>query len=449
MGHPLTLTVSRDSLHEYVDVPDLSVEIEPPTGAKLTRALTARPLVIGSAPDADVLVKDPSMSRLHCEISMRPEGVVIRDLKSKNGTSIRGVRVMEAELTPGEPASVGRTSITLVASGKSERVQLSAEMKFGQAVGQTPAMRLMFETLRRAANADVSVMLLGESGTGKEVLARGLHEEGPRKKEPFVVFDCSAVAPTLIESELFGYTKGAFTGADKAREGLLVAANKGTIFLDEVGELPLELQAKLLRALETREVRPVGANEYQRFDARVVCATHRDLRARIAAGSFREDLYFRLAVVVVDIPPLRERKDDIPVLVERFLRGQTPPKSLSDLPPNAMELLKSHHWPGNVRELWNTVTRLVLFPNLGQAAIQSSEAGLKLSAALDAVSHLPLREAREMMVEEFEHAYLVEKLRQHNDNVTQVAATIGVSRQFLYRLLNRYGLRGEGADSGA
>jgi DNA-binding NtrC family response regulator len=247
-----------------------------------------------------------------------------------------------------------------------------------------------------------------------------------------------------------------------AHQGLLEQADGGTLFIDEVGELPLELQPKLLRALEARQVRRIGATEWRAFDTRVVAATHRDLRARVADGTFRQDLYYRLAVVEVHVPALREHKDDIPLLVERFLTAHVPPRSLADLPPHALELLAAHDWPGNVRELRNTVMRLVLFPNLVEEAIGAARAprpaetpppaptsGAPLPAPKDegsplgALLLLPLREARELVVEQFERAYMTVKLGEHNGNISRVADAIGVSRQFVYRLIDRYALRGE------
>jgi transcriptional regulator with PAS, ATPase and Fis domain len=336
-------------------------------------------------------------------------------------------------------------------------------------------MRALFARLERVAPAPETVLLLGESGTGKEVLARAIHAASPRKDGPFVVFDCSAVAPSLVEAELFGHVRGAFTGAVAGHAGLFEQADGGTIFIDEVGELPLDLQPKLLRALEARQVRRVGSSEWRAVDVRVIAATHRNLRARVAEGQFRQDLHYRLAVVEVHVPALRERKEDIPALVERFLATHSPPRALADLPPHALDLLMAHDWPGNVRELRNVVARLVLFPDF---ALEALGAGLAPAAAspapaagerarasappsaparvgpepesahrapaddLGPLINLPLREAKEMLLEQFERRYLAVKLREHGGNISRTADAIGISRQSVHRLIDRYGLRG-------
>ncbi len=274
--------------------------------------------------------------------------------------------------------------------------------------------------------------------------------------------DCGAIAANLVEGELFGHVRGAFTGAATARPGLLELANGGTLFIDELGELPLDLQPKLLRAIESRQLRRLGASEWQPFDARIIAATHRNLRAKATDGSFREDLYYRLAVVEVHAPALRERKDDIEMLVELFLAARDPPCALAELPPNTLSLLQAYDWPGNVRELRNMVARMVLFPELiaeligplvrsalpaprpsspVEAEPSAEDAESAEDARLGRLLSLPLPEAREVVLEQLERSYVAAKLRQHKGNISRAADAMGVSRQLVHRLIERYNLR--------
>jgi transcriptional regulator with PAS, ATPase and Fis domain len=443
-----TLTTLRANA---VELPALLLVASPPKGKDVQVALGVSPLVVGSSPDCDVVLDDPRASRRHCEIALTARGVVIRDLGSKNGTLIADVPFVEALLPIGKRVTVGGSMLVVKAAGAPTIVPLSTAARFGEALGGSIPMRALFARLERAAATAETILLLGESGTGKELLARGIHDASPRRQGPFVVLDCAAIAPNLLEAELFGYMRGAFTGAAQARAGLFEQAHGGTLFVDEIGELPLELQPKLLRALEARQARRLGATGYVSFDVRVVAATHRDLRSRVASGAFREDLYYRLAVVEAIVPPLRERRDDIPLLVERFLAAHQPPRALSDLPPNALEMLKAHAWPGNVRELRNTVARLTLFPDLGEQAISPAVAtphapgapapASAASEPLGDLARLGLREARDVVVEQFERAYLAAKLREHGGNVSRAADSMGISRQLVYRMLERYGMR--------
>lgn len=433
---------------DSVELPNLRVVLVPARGKKLEAPLGLSPIVVGSDPECDLLAVDPRVSRKHCEVRRDGGAVLVRDLGSKNGTFIDGVAIREAYIEPKRTVTLGGARLMLEASRGSARLPLSRGVQFGKALGASVPMRALFANLERAAQTDETVVLLGESGTGKELLARGVHDFSMRRTGPFIVFDCSAVAPTMLEAELFGYVKGAFTGAIQSHAGVFEQAHGGTLFIDELGELPPELQPKLLRALEARQVRRIGATEWMHVDVRIVAATHRDLRARVASGQFREDLYYRLAVVEAWVPPLRDRRDDIPLLVDHFLAGMSPRRSWADLPPNAPELLRAHEWPGNVRELRNTVARLILFPQSGP---QSSPPGQPQSptprpSAFDGASHaqsllgLPLKEAREVMVEQFERSYIKAKLGEHASNVSRAAEAMGVSRQFLHRLMERYGI---------
>jgi transcriptional regulator with PAS, ATPase and Fis domain len=435
-----TLTIARRSGVESVELPGARVVLTHEDGSEEVAPLGLEAVWVGTSAECRLVAKDPNVSRMHCRLALSPDGVAIRDPGSKNGTWVGGLRIREAILPVGEAVTIGRSTVRVDLGGKGESVPLAREARFGEARGKSTLMRALFAKLARAAQGESSVLLLGESGTGKELLARAVHDESPRKERPFVVLDCSAIAPTLIEAELFGHVKGAFTGAEQGRAGYFEAADGGTIFLDEVGELPLELQPRLLRAIEAKEIRPVGGQEFRRTDVRVVAATHRDLAARVASGSFRQDLYYRLAVVELSVPPLRDRKEDIPLLVDHFLRSETPPRALADLGPNALELLAAHDWPGNVRELRNTIARLLLFPDLGQEALGPSRGD---EGPLGRLGKLPLREARDALVADFEARYLALKLAEAKGSVSALAQAIGVSRQFAYRLLERYGL---GAD---
>jgi transcriptional regulator with PAS, ATPase and Fis domain len=418
-------------------IPSLEVCVTGPDGAEIVAPLGMDPLVVGSSPECDVVVDDAHVSRKHCVITLADAGVVLRDLDSKNGTFVGELEIHEVVLRPGVVARVGQWRLALRVTGAPREVPLSGSARFGEAVGGTLGMRALFARLEVAAATQETVLLVGESGTGKELLARAVHDASPRREGPFVVFDCSAVAPTLIESELFGFVKGAFTGADRDRAGIFEQAHGGTLFLDEVGELPWDLQPKLLRALEARQSRRVGANAWQPFDARIVAATHRDLAASMKGGTFRQDLYYRLAVLEARVPPLRERRDDIELLVERFLAAQSPPLTVHDLPPGSVAMLRTHDWPGNVRELRNALARMIVFQDAGQEALEAPGTG-----GPDALLRLPLREARQQVIERFERTYIEAQLEAHGGNVTRAAEAVGVSRQFLHRLMERYRTRG-------
>jgi DNA-binding NtrC family response regulator len=402
--------------------------------------LEVAPIVVGTHADCDIVLTDPRVSRRHCRLSLDARGVLIEDLSSKNGTWVAGVEVDKARVGLNVPVLVGDTRLVVRPSGGTVVVPLSHDTHFGDAIGASIAMRTLFARLERARDADLTVLLLGESGTGKELLAQGIHASSQRADGPFVPFDCSAVPPTLMEAELFGHVRGAFTGANTDRRGVLGEADGGTLFLDEIGDLPVDLQPKLLRALESREYRPVGGRAYLSFDARVVAATHRPLRQGVANGTFRQDLYYRLAVVEARVPPLRERRDDIELLVQRFLETQTPPRSIRDLPQGALALLQGHDWPGNVRELKNAVSRLLLFPEASALDFHDDVHG-EASTTSSLPLHLPLREAREQVVDAFERAYLVAKLTETGGNVSRAADAMGVSRQFVHRLMDRYDVR--------
>jgi transcriptional regulator with PAS, ATPase and Fis domain len=369
------------------------------------------------------------------------DGVQVIDLKSSNGTFISGNRVERMVVRREGTLTVGRTSLRISVFEETLGQANTQRTTFGRAIGISEGMRRLFGLLERVAPTRSTVLLLGETGTGKELLAEGVHLESPRREGPFVVVDCGAVAPTLFESELFGHVKGAFTGAHTARKGAFEEAHGGTIFLDEIGELPLDLQPKLLRALERGTIRPVGDDTERNVDVRVVAATHRNLLAEVEAGRFRRDLYFRLAVVVARVPPLRERLDDLPVLVEALLK-QLQRDDVS-LPPSLFDRFRAHSWPGNVRELRNVLERAlveaVLHPD-----VASNEARAKAKAVSPAeLTELEFKEAKDRLVDTFTRDYISALFERHQGNVSAVARAAGLNRNYVRELIVRYKLRPE------
>jgi DNA-binding NtrC family response regulator len=307
-------------------------------------------------------------------------------------------------------------------------------------------MRQVMAQARKVSQSDISVLLLGETGCGKEVVARAIHENSRRARGPFEIVDCGAMQPTLVGSELFGHEKGAFTGADSQHVGAFERANGGTVFLDEIGELPAALQAALLGALERKAIRRLGGKTQIRFDARVISATHRDLRAEVNDGTFRQDLFFRLAVVVLRLPALRDRREDIPLLVEHFVRAQGEQGPIEDLfPPRVMDTLIRHRWPGNVRELKNAVEAALVMGEPRHLDDEPSEARATStggpSIAVDAWLGRALPDARAGITEAFENVYLRDLLERTEGNVTQAAELAKVDRSYLSRLIRRHGIR--------
>ncbi|MCC6751770.1 MAG: sigma 54-dependent Fis family transcriptional regulator [Deltaproteobacteria bacterium] len=395
-------------------------------------------MVVGTHPSADVVLSDRTVSRFHCELRLENGQPVLTDLGSRNGTRLSGLRVFRAPPEDGAVIQVGRTELRFELAQDKVQVPASDRTSFGRLRGQSLAMRALFLRLERAAATDSTVLVEGETGTGKELTAEAIHLESARRHGPFVVLDCGALPPQLLASELMGHERGAFTGADAARQGALVAADGGTLFLDEIGELDRELQPHLLRALERREVKPVGATRYFPVDVRIVAATNRDLRAEVNAGRFRSDLYYRLAVIQVHLPPLRERTDDLPLLVEDILAqlGVTDLDAYPYLRSSAfLNRLSRAPWPGNVRELRNYVEQCLVLE--GHAAPIAERPLPGDAARLDQ----PLSSAREAWVAEFERRYLEGQLRAHGGNASAAARAAGVDRSHFYRLLWRHGLK--------
>ncbi|EKD46978.1 MAG: hypothetical protein ACD_66C00270G0005 [uncultured bacterium] len=409
---------------------------------------------IGKKADNDIVINDKTVSRYHLEIQSTEDSYLMKDLGSTNGTYINGSRIKEGFLSPGDILTVGNTKLEFQAFNEKIQMEPSKNNFFGAMVGVSRKMRQIFGILERISPTMATVIIEGETGTGKELVARAIHDNSPRKNNPFVVFDCSAVAPNLIESELFGHTKGSFTGAVKDRKGAFEQANTGTIFLDEIGELPLDLQPKLLRALESREIKRVGSTQPVNLEIRVICATNRDLKKEVEEGRFREDLYYRLSVVKIQLPPLRERSEDIPLIAETILSHARYNKKAdgtfyaNKVEDDAIKTLQRYQWPGNVRELNNILERAVSFSENGiingahlnfifSEATQEDEATVRM-AAVDL--NLPFKEAKQKIVESFEKEYLEDLLKRNKNNVSRAAREAKIDRKHLRNLLVKYGI---------
>lgn len=326
--------------------------------------------------------------------------------------------------------------------------QVKRQFGFEKLVGTAPAMRTVFETLQKVAETDLTVLVRGESGTGKELVAQALHNRSQRGNRPFVAVNCAAISRELVESELFGHEKGAFTGADARRKGRFEAAEGGTIFLDEIGDMPAETQAKVLRVLQERSFERVGGTEPIEVDVRVVAATHRNLEEDVKEGRFREDLYYRLKVVEIELPPLRERREDVPALTQRFLDDVTERlgRDKKQLSEAALGRLVRHDWPGNVRELQNVIEQAVVLASgaeIGAADLNLPEPGVGSASGGADVAGLPFSDAKRRTVEHFERSYLLAALREHDGNISRTAEAIGMVRQSLQQKIRELDLRSE------
>ncbi len=422
---------------------NIEVTAGPDTGRRVR--VDSPTFVIGSGEGADLRLSDPTVSREQLRLSLLPTGVHLRDEGSRNGTWIGGLRIADATVGNDIGLEMGTTALMLHIESGPLDLPLSEGTSFGDAIGVSTAMRHLFAVLERVATSDATVLLEGESGVGKEVLAQAVHAQSARASGPFVALDCGAIPATLIESELFGHERGAFTGAVEARKGAFEQANGGTIFLDEIGELALELQPKLLRVLEQREVRPIGARAARPLDLRVVAATNRRLLEAANKGEFRRDLFYRLAVARVVVPPLRDRRDDILPLARRFLRVATG-NPAAEFEPELAALLLSYAWPGNVRELRNVVDRHAV---LGVRDVEGLfDAGKSALGQNEDLALLPFHEARRRVLDRFERAYLPQVLERAGGVVSRAAELAEVARPSLYRMLERLRIASERDPSG-
>jgi DNA-binding NtrC family response regulator len=409
-------------------------------------------ITFGSGTAVDVRLADATVSRRHLMVIPSAAGVVVRDLGSTNGSFVRGARFQELVLGFGIEIQIGQTHIKYVPEEETVEVPPLETERFGGLVGRDPKMRQLFRLIGDIAATDTTVLIEGETGTGKELLAEEIHRASQRRAGPFVVFDCGAVPRDLIESALFGHVRGAFTGAIADRRGAFAEANGGTLFLDEIGELALEMQPTLLRALDKRAVRPVGGQSSQSHSVRVVAATNRDLRAEVASRRFREDLYYRLAVFRVSVPALRERREDVPLLVQSFVEELAGDRGLSlQVRSGDMEQLMRHPFPGNVRELRNLVERACAMSRGDTLDFEGFlEGGATPTPGVAGVDFdMPFKQAKAQVVDEFERAYLERLLDRHQGNLSAAARSADLDRKHLRELLRKHGLASGGGDEGA
>lgn len=408
--------------------------------AGLEQASTRAEFSVGAGEGNSLVLQDSAVSRHHFTITVAERGFLLRDLDSTNGTYLAGFRVESAYLEPGASISAGVTMLVFDPLDEELQEPLSQQIRFGDVLGKSVVMRRIFGLLTRIARSDATVLLEGETGTGKGLFARTIHKTSDRAAGPFVVVDCGSIPPTLIESELFGYVKGAFTGATEDRPGAFESARGGTIFLDEIGELPLELQPKLLRALEERVVKRVGSQTPVPLDVRVVAATNRDLRQAVNRGTFRSDLFYRLDIMRLRIPPLRERREDVPMLVTHFFH-QLSGDSRRAPPPDLVETLERHDWPGNVRELRSAVERAVITGDPALWAGLMQEAPAAPRAGDDPYEFDPsrsFRDAKALATSRWERWYVTELMTQNEQNLSKAARAARMDRSHLRQLVRRY-----------
>jgi DNA-binding NtrC family response regulator len=419
----LSLSVARG--------PDAGKLVEPPPGEGAS---------VGSAEDNDVVLADPTVSRYHVELQPVTDGIAVRDLGSLNGTFCGGLRVRDAVVPPGSQLRLGGTTILVDAADAADaRADHEEDGSIAGLVFASEPMRKVVRQVRALAGFAGAVLIQGETGTGKERIAHALHEGSPRRDKPFVIVDCASLPQNLVEAELFGHERGAFTGADRTRAGAFERAHGGTVFLDEIGELPLAMQPVLLGVLERKRLRRVGGDAEIPADVRVIAATNRDLRAEVNRGAFRADLYYRLAGARVVLPALRDRPEDIPVLVRHFLQELTGGDDAS-LSAETLASFAAQHWPGNVRELRSAVERALA---LEAAGLGPDLEGLEPPAA---APNAPAtveryRDARARALAAFERDYLARLIASCKGNASEAARKAQMDRPYLLSLLKKYGLR--------
>jgi len=400
-----------------------------------TFELDALPIHIGRHEDNDITLRDAQVSSKHLMIVADPNGYRLRDLGSRNGTYIDGFVVTEAILCGRARLRIGATVLSVQFTDVDDSL-----VEQGKLIGRSPPMIELRAQVERLAASDATVLVTGETGTGKEVIAESIHGASARCERPFVVVDCGAIPGELFEAELFGHERGAFTGAVTSSPGLFERADGGTIFLDEIGELPMALQPKLLRAVQTRTIRRVGGTRMIPCDVRLIAATHRDLRKQVAAGKFRADLYYRLAVACVSAPALRERGDDVALLARHFARDAAGNGALMSALDAALSSLRDHAWPGNVRELRNVVERALCGCGAPEA-VTGERSGFTVEVRFD----IPFKDAKQAVMDEFDRRFITRLLEETGGNIAEAARAAGLDRVSIYKIMARLGMARRGS----
>jgi len=440
--HTGTRIIEKPDGNQFLLVRSLEVKVLQGPDAGLVQTFEQTRLRVGTGEECDLRLTDPSVSRCHLELRAAEQGLQLRDLNSTNGTLLGGVGLQRAVLVGPATLALGSTLLSISPGEDSVEIPISRRFRFGDLLGQSAVMRELFATLERVSQTEATVLLEGESGTGKDLAARAIHGASRRRNGPFVIVDCAGIPATLFESELFGHERGAFTDAVEARVGALELADGGTLFLDEIGELPAPLQPRLLRFLETRQVKRVGGSSYRAVDARVIAGTNRVIADEVRRGAFRADLFYRLSVVRVKMPPLRDHPEDIPLLAHHFAE-QLVREPQTVITEETTPLLVAHHWPGNVRELRNVVERLSLVPGL---AIEALEEGAPPddphcpAAEIGSLADLSFHAARARWLQLFERQYLTEQLSRAKGVVSAAASLAQIPRQSFHRMLRRHRL---------
>jgi transcriptional regulator with GAF, ATPase, and Fis domain len=428
-------------------VPRIELTVVCEAGKPADRSVVVEgPVVrIGAHASNDVVLADAAVSGFHCRLTEFNGRWRVTDSGSTNGTRVAGVPARDADLVfPTCSLEIGQSVVRVQERQPGHSEELSGALTCGGLVGLSTRMRRLFHQIRNVGKSDSTVLIEGETGTGKELVAAELVRRGKRARKPMVVVDCGALAPTLIESQLFGHVRGAFTGADATRVGAFEHADGGTLFLDEIGELPLEAQPKLLRAIEQREIRRLGEQQLRSVDVRVVAATNRQLENEVNAGRFREDLYFRLSVITIRVPPLREHPEDIPLLVDHFLDALGAMQRRDLFTPDVLAAMAARPWPGNVRELRNFIERRVVVDD--SDAWREPRGGGGVGDYLPVDLAVPYKTAKDALVTAFEKRYFAQLLAWAEGNVSKAARKAGLDRMWVYRMMQRHGL-GAGADT--